>query len=88
MTCRTECKNVDIVGKAKKIKFKWKGKSEYQVQAEATVINQNKEKEYIGFSRFDRKFCSQEILRAIGYQIINVDVYDKELGSKLLVCIV
>jgi len=84
MVCKSKCEDVNLAGRAKKIKFKWKGKSEYQLQAEATVINQNKDKEYIGFLRFDKKFCSQKILRAIGYQIINVDVYDKESDNYFL----
>ena len=41
------------------------------------MINQRKDNKYIGFVRFDRKFCSRELLMAIGDGSIDVDVYDK-----------
>ena len=77
MLCKTSCNDISQAGRAKKIKFKLKGSSEFGYHGEAVMINQSKDKKYIGFVRFDRKFCSRELLMAIGDGIIDVDVYDK-----------
>ena len=77
MLCKKSCDNIKLAGRAKKIKFKLKTSSEFGFHAEAVMINQDKDKKYVGFVRFDRKFCSRELLMAIGGGDVDVNVYDK-----------
>jgi len=68
--CKTTCP-FDQVGKGQKIKFKWKAQSENSLVAEATVTGKSyhdKDNEYVGMLRFDKKFCSRKIMTAIGNQ--------------------
>jgi len=80
MLCKTSC-TIDQVGKGQKIKFKWKASSENTLLAEAVVTGKpyhNKDNPYVGFLRFDKKFCSRDMLTAIGGQgSLEVDVFDK-----------
>ena len=80
MLCKTTCE-VDQLGKGQKIKFKWKAGSENTLLAEAVVTGKpyhSKDSPYVGFLRFDKKFCSRKILTAIGSQgSLDVDVFDK-----------
>ena len=80
MLCKKECK-LDEIGRAKKIKFKFQGQSENMLLAEAVANGkmgyQNKDKPYIGFLRFDKKFCSSDILQYIGWQSFPIDIFDK-----------
>ena len=57
-----------------------KAQSDNSFVGEAVVQGQgwhNKNAEYVGFLRFDKKFCPTPLLRHIGSQIVSVDVLDK-----------
>ena len=83
--CRNEC-SFKWLGRRDKIKFKEMGKHENGFLAQATAFSWqeahlSKDGYYTGMLRFDRQFCKQPILRAIGAGNVVINVFDRTDGN-------
>ena len=76
MPCKTECDGASNVGRGQKIKYKAQMITENTLLSKAQVVGAGKGA-YIGFLRFDSKFCTSEVLKKIESQEFRLDVGDK-----------
>ena len=76
MPCKTKCSGASNIGRGKKIKYKSQMVTENTLLSKAQVVGAGKGA-YLGFLRFDSKFCTDETLKKIESQEFRVDVGDK-----------